>query len=117
MCYDGDGREKGIDSLPHPEYYILKVNDFNRVATTPLEEWIYYLNTGSVPDNATAPGLETVKEHLKLDRMTKDELKAYYCHLDNIVILRDNIITERAEGWAEGTRDIVRNMLGQGGAR
>lgn len=34
--------------------------------------------------------------------MTKDELKAYYRHLDNIVILRDNIYTERAEGRAEG---------------
>jgi len=28
----------------YPEYYILKVNDFNKVAKTHLEEWIYYLN-------------------------------------------------------------------------
>ena len=86
----------------YPEYYILKVNDFNRVAKTPLEEWIYYLNTGNVPENATAPGLDTVKEQLKLNRMSREELKAYYKHLDNIVILRDNIMTERAEGHAEG---------------
>ena len=77
----------------YPEYYILKVNDFNQVAKTPLEEWIYYLNTGDVPEGASAPGLEDVKERLKLDRMTKDELNAYYRHLDNIVILRDNIFT------------------------
>ena len=86
----------------YPEYYILKVNDFNQVAKSPLEEWIHYLNTGDIPDSATAPGLEEVREHLKIDRMTKDELKAYYRHLDNIVILRDNIYTERAEGRAEG---------------
>ena len=86
----------------YPEYYILKVNDFNRVAKTPLEEWIYYLNTGNVPENATAPGLDTVKEQLKLDHMNREELRAYYKHLDNIVILRDNIMTERAEGRAEG---------------
>ena len=86
----------------YPEYYILKVNDFNRVAKTPLEEWIYYLNTGNVPENATAPGLNAVKERLKLDRMSREELNAYYKHLDNIVILRDNIETERAEGRAEG---------------
>lgn len=86
----------------YPEYYILKVNDFNRVAKTPLEEWIYYLNTGNVPENATAPGLDAVKERLKLDRMSREELNAYYKHLDNIVILRDNIETERAEGRAEG---------------
>ena len=91
----------------YPEYYILKVNDFNRVATTPLEEWIYYLNTGNVPEHATAPGLDKVKEQLKLDRMSREELKAYYKHLDNIVILRDNIMTERAEGRAEGIREGV----------
>lgn len=114
----------------YPEYYILKVNDFNKVAKTPLEEWIYYLNTGDVPSGATAPGLDKVREHLKLDRMTKDELSAYYRHLDNVVILRDNILTERAEGRAEGhaeglvegmekgraevTMDIARGMKADG---
>ncbi len=106
----------------YPEYYILKVNDFNRVAKTPLEEWIYYLNTGNVPENATAPGLDTVKEQLKLNRMSREELKAYYKHLDNIVILRDNIMTERAEGRAEGLAEgraeekvaIARNLKALG---
>ena len=98
----------------YPEYYILKVNDFNRVAKTPLEEWIYYLNTGNVPENATAPGLDAVKERLKLDRMSREELNAYYKHLDNIVILRDNIETERAEGRAETQTAIARNLKSLG---
>ena len=86
----------------YPEYYILKVNDFNQVAKTPLEEWIYYLNTGNIPSDATAPGLEEARERLKLDSMTKDELSAYYRHLDNVVILRSNIQIERMEGMEEG---------------
>lgn len=86
----------------YPEYYILRVNDFNQVAKSPLEEWIYYLNTGDIPSTATAPGLEVARERLKLDRMSKDELAAYYRHLDNLVILRSNVKTERAEGRAEG---------------
>ena len=86
----------------YPEYYILKVNDFNSVAKSPLEEWIYYLNTGEIPDNATAPGLDKAREQLKLDKMSKEELKAYYRHLDNIVILKSNIFTEREEGRVEG---------------
>lgn len=86
----------------YPEYYILKVNDFNKVAKSPLEEWIYYLNTGEIPSTATAPGLEEARERLKLDSMTKDELAAYYRHLDNVVILRSNIYTEREEGRLEG---------------
>lgn len=86
----------------YPEYYILKVNDFNRVAKNSLEEWVYYLNTGDVPQGAKAPGMEEVKEQLTIDRMNKIERNAYYKHLDNIVILRDNIYTEREEGRLEG---------------
>ena len=86
----------------YPEYYILRVNDFNRVAKNSLEEWVYYLNTGDVPQGAKAPGMEEVKEQLTIDRMNKSERSAYYKHLDNIVILRDNIYTEREEGRLEG---------------
>ncbi len=86
----------------YPEYYILKVNDFDRVAKNSLEEWVYYLNTGDVPQDATAPGMEEVKEQLVIDRMNKSERSAYYKHLDNIVILRSNIYTEREEGRLEG---------------
>ena len=94
----------------YPEYYILKVNEFNKIAKSPLEEWIYYLNTGEIPDSAKAPGLDEARQRLKLERMTKDELKAYYRHLDNIVILRDNIFTERAEGRAEALTETARNL-------
>ena len=89
----------------YPEYYILKVNDFNRVAKSSIEEWAYYLNTGDVPKGAKAPGMEEVKEQLKVDRMSKAERSAYYKHLDNIVILRDNIYTEREEGRLEGREE------------
>ena len=98
----------------YTEYYILKVNGFNQIAKSPLEEWIYYLNTGEIPSSATALELEEARERLKLDSMTKDELVAYYRHLDNIVILRDNIYTEREEGRAEGREeanwDNARNL-------
>ena len=84
----------------YPEYYILKVNGFNQIAKSPLEEWIYYLNTGEIPSSATVLELE--------------EARAYYRHLDNIVILHDNIYTEREEGRAEGREeanwDNARNL-------
>ena len=119
--YDKVSKVDTVSRL-YPEYYILKVNGFNRVAKSPLEEWIYYLNTGEIPSTATAPGLEEARERLKPDSMTKDELAAYYRHLDNIVILRDNINTEREEGRAEGReeekRENARNLkqLGVAGA-
>ena len=118
----------------YPEYYILKVNDFDHWSKVPLEQWIYFLNTGEIPDDADAPGLKEAREKLELERMSKSELAAYYRHLDNVVILRDNFITARgegrldglAEGLAEGREvgraegreeerlDIARNMKAEG---
>ena len=75
------------------------------------------MNTGDIPDSATAPGLDEARQRLKLDRMTKEELNAYYRHLNNIVILRDNIYERaegvqkgRAEGRMEEKREMVHNM-------
>ena len=101
-------------SALYPEYYILKVDDFNSVAKNSLEEWVYYLKTGEVPNNATAPGMEAVKEQLTIDRMSKAERNAYYKHLDNIVILRNNIDTEREEGRAEGRAEGLEEGLVKG---
>ena len=66
-----------------------------------LGKFRYKIATFS-PSTAPAPSLKEARERLKQDSMTKDELAAYYRHLDNIVILRDNINTEREEGRAEG---------------
>lgn len=110
----------------YPEYYILKVNDFNKWSKVPLEQWIYFLNTGNIPADATAPGLGEAREKLRLERMSKSELDAYYRHLDNVVILRDNIVTARGEGRLEGlaegraegelskAKEIAKNMKGKG---
>ena len=62
----------------YPEYYILKVNDFNKWSKVPLEQWIYFLNTGEIPADATAPGLKEAREKLRIERMSKAELAAYY---------------------------------------
>ena len=86
----------------YPEYYILKVNDFNEKPSNLLEEWMYYLSTGDIPQDSTAPGLSEARKKLELAMMSKDELSAYYRHLDNTVILRDNIYTSRGEGLLEG---------------
>ena len=98
----------------YPEYYILKVNNFNDVAKTPLEEWIYYLNTGDIPAAAQAPGLSKAREELQIQNMSKEEQKSYYRHLDNIVILRNNIITEREEGRFEGMEKGMEKGLAKG---
>lgn len=86
----------------YPEYYILNVNNFDDVARTPLDEWISYLKHGVVADDASAQGLDKVRERMKVDTMSAAEKESYYRHLDDIVILQSNVFTEREEGRFEG---------------
>ena len=60
-----------------PEYYVLRVNDFNKVAVTPLDEWIAFLKTGFIPWDAKARGLEEARERLRIDSLPPDQRIAY----------------------------------------
>lgn len=88
----------------YPEYYIMKVNDFNKWSKVPLEQWIYFLSTGDIPNDATAPGLKEARKKLQLAKMSKADLAAYYRHLDNAVIMRDVVTTAWEESRFEGHR-------------
>ena len=86
----------------YPEYFIIRVNEFNKVATTPLEEWLDYLKNGHIKDDTTAPGLHEAKEKLKVLTMTRQDKLSYERHLDAIMIQNDVINTAMQEGKAEG---------------
>ena len=44
-----------------PEYYIIRVNEFNSVATTPIEEWLDYLKNNRIKDDTSTPGLREAR--------------------------------------------------------
>jgi len=68
----------------------------------PLEQWIYFLSTSEIPEDADAPGLQEAREKLKLSTMSREEQAAYHRYLDDRVILADQIYTARGEGKLEG---------------
>jgi len=88
-----------------PEYYIIRVNEFNDVATTPLEEWLDYLKNGHIKDDTTAPGLSEAKEKLQYMTMNQADRYAYERHLDAIMVQEDVLTTAKIEGRAEGERE------------
>ena len=76
----------------------------------------YYLSTGNISKNASAPGLDGVRKQLKLDSMSKAELNSYYKHVDNLVIMRDGIVNSRLEGIWEGRKEGLAEGLTEGRA-
>lgn len=103
-------KEEGaiIRKLPaeiFPEYFLIRVNEFNKVAVTPLEEWIEYLKTGTIRPDTTTPGLEEARQKLIYYNMNKADKLAYDRHLDALMIQNDVLSTAKLEGLEEGREE------------
>ena len=85
-----------------PEYFLIRVNEFNDVATTPIEEWLDYLKNGRIKDDTTTPGLAEAREKLQYMQMSRADQLAYERHLDALAVQSDAFDTARLEGRAEG---------------
>ena len=85
-----------------PEYILIRVNEFNKVAVTPLEEWMQYLKEGVIRPDTHAPGLGEAREKLLYYSMSRQERAAYDEHLNAIAIQMDVLNTAKMEGHAEG---------------
>ena len=99
-----------------PEYYIIRVNEFNDVATTPIEEWLDYLKNNRISDTTTTPGLREARERLLYLQMTDKERHAYDAHMDDIMVQNDVLDTAKMEGRAEGRAEGLAEGRAEGRA-
>ena len=90
-----------------PEYILVRVNEFDKVALTPLDEWIEYLKDGTIRPDTTAPGLKEAREKLKYYSMSPQERLIYDRYLDAIMIQNDVIDTAKLEGRIEGKAEGI----------
>jgi predicted transposase/invertase (TIGR01784 family) len=86
----------------YPEYYVLRVDDFNKKAVTPLDEWISFLKTGEIPENAQAKGLPEARERLRIDLLNKADRTEYDTHMESLRYQRSVLQTSLIEGKMEG---------------
>ncbi|MDD2953598.1 MAG: Rpn family recombination-promoting nuclease/putative transposase [Parabacteroides sp.] len=93
---------KRFPSEIFPEYILVRVNEFDKVAVTPLEEWVTYLKDGTISSGTTAPGLGEAREKLRYYSMSPEERYAYDEHLNAIMIQRDVLSAAKLEGLEEG---------------
>lgn len=87
-----------------PEYYLIRVNEFNSVAKTPLEEWLDYLKNDHIKENTTAPGLQEARKKLQYLSMNSEERKAYDRHIDNIMYQNGVFDAAHLEGMEIGEK-------------
>jgi predicted transposase/invertase (TIGR01784 family) len=67
-----------------PEYYLLKVNKFDKKTKDTLDEWIYFLKYEEIKDNFKAKGLKEAKEKLDILKLPIKEQQKYQRYLENL---------------------------------
>lgn len=97
-----------------PEYILIRVNEFNKVAVTPIEEWVQYLKEGVISPDTQAPGLGEARKKLSYYSMTKQERMAYDEHLNNIAIELGIVDAAKLEGLMEGHKEGHKEGLAKG---
>jgi len=111
-----------IDKV-YPEYYVIKVNNFDENAKSTLDEWIYFLKTEQIENNFKAKGLDEAKEKLdilKFDDEERSNYERYKQHLHDQASAWEGTyvigeIMGRKKGKIEGEKEkaieIAKNLL------
>lgn len=115
-----DGQKKAFHvetvSQIFPEYFLFRVNNFDQLATSSIEEWISFLKTGEIPDTYTAQGLPEAREILRVDNLNEEDRKAYNRYIEILRFNRSVMDSSRIEGRIEGMEMGMAQGLEEGKA-
>jgi predicted transposase/invertase (TIGR01784 family) len=92
-----------------PEYYLIRINNFNDIAATPLDEWIYFLKNEEIKDEFKAKGLQKAKKAFSLLSLPEKDRLAYARYQDDLryqaSLIESNYGLGRLEGREEGKQE------------
>jgi predicted transposase/invertase (TIGR01784 family) len=109
-----------------PEYYLIKVNNFNDIARDTLDEWIYFLKNEEIKENFKAKGLKKAKQELDILKLSEKERIAYQRYQDDLhyqasmvestytVGMRKGEKRGKEEGRKERDIEIALNLISAG---
>ena len=102
----------------YPEYYLIKVRNFDDNAKDTLDEWINFLKNETIPDNPKAKGLKKAKETLDYLQMTDKERQEYNTYQktlhDQASAYESTYVVGKIEGMKEGLERGLEKGLEQG---
>ena len=101
--------KKGKVSEIYPEYYFLKINQFNDVAKNTLDEWIYFLKNEDIKEDFNARGLKKAKAQLDIMKLSEKERLEYDRYIEILrhrrSIDQSNYDAGRLEGEEKGRKE------------
>ena len=93
-----------------PEYYLLKVNNFDDDTKDSLDEWIYFLKNSEIKEEFSAQGLTEAKERLREEYLSEEESAVYKRYLQDRQYEKSIISTTQAAAELEGRKKEKRDI-------
>jgi predicted transposase/invertase (TIGR01784 family) len=92
-----------------PEYYLIKINNFNDIAVTTLDEWVYFLKNEEIKDDFKAKGIQKAKKAFSILSLPEKDRIAYARYQDDLrhqaSLIESNYGLGRLEGREEGKEE------------
>jgi predicted transposase/invertase (TIGR01784 family) len=98
----------------YPEYYLLRVNQFNDIAKNTLDEWIYFLKNEEIESNFKAKGLNEAKETLDMLKLDDKERSIYKRREENKLYKESLLYTAEQKGLKKGIKKGIRKGREEG---
>jgi predicted transposase/invertase (TIGR01784 family) len=99
----------------YPEYYVLRVNQFNDIAKNSLDEWIYFLKNEEIKDKFGAKGLDRAKEALDVMKLGDKDRAVYKRREENKIYKESLLYTAEKKGERKGEKrakiEIAKSLL------
>jgi len=97
-----------------PEYYLIKVNNFNNIAKDSLDEWIYFLKNEEIKENFKAKGLKKAKQELDILKLPDHERLAYERYQDDLHYQASMVESSYTIGVKKGVKQGIEQGIEQG---
>ncbi|MBF0228234.1 MAG: Rpn family recombination-promoting nuclease/putative transposase [Desulfamplus sp.] len=106
-------KKNGLHEI-FPEYYLIKVNNFDDIAKNTLDEWIYFLKNEEIKENFSAKGLKKAKEELSILKLPEEERRAYERYEDDLHYQASMVESTYTVGMLKGKKDGREEGLKEG---
>jgi len=101
-------------SALYPEYYIIKINQFDDIAKDTLDEWVYFLKHEEIKDSFTAKGLQAAKDKLDIMKLPESERTAYAHYVEDLHYQASMFESSFGDGFREGKMEGIEQGIEQG---
>ena len=104
-----------------PEYYLIRINNFDDIAKDSLDEWIYFLKNEEIKEHFKAKGLAKAKEVLDYLKCSDAERRAYEYYKESLhyqaSMYESTYVVGKMDGIKEGIKAGIEQGIEQGEQR